>query len=111
MSQNKTLGDTITLDQYFIPQDSQKLPQTISSYSTVEDKVEFNRMFKDCEEIIIRLDGNTGFFRHKIHKRIVTYNKDGCISPSRSQTIETYKEYKQWLVDRFNKKQVYKLKV
>jgi len=108
--QNKHFTDTISIEQYFIPSKDKKLSQYFKNYVHVDDKKEFNDMFKNGKEIIIKLDDNTGYFKHKIYPRIVTYNKDGTISLTRSQTIETYKEYKIWLVDRFNKKQVYKLK-
>jgi len=108
--QNKQSTATISIEQWYIPAEEKRLPQDAKNYVLVDDKKEFNDMFKNYQEIIIRLDENTGYVRHKIHPRIVTYNKDGSISPTRSQTIEVYNEYKQWLVDRFNKKQVYKLK-
>ena len=107
MKQNKTPGDTISYEQYFPPANEKRLPQIPSMYRTIESKEEFNKMFKDSEEVVMMLDDNTGYFKHKIWKRIVTYNRDGGISTSRSQKIEDYKEYKEWLVDRFNKKQVY----
>lgn len=110
MKQNKKVGDTISIEEYFIPVNDRKLPQSSICYSVITNKEEFNKMFKNSEEVIMKLDDNTGFFKHKIWKRIVTYNQDGSISISRSQTVESYNEYKSWLVDRFNKKQVYKLK-
>ena len=109
MKQNKNAGDTISISEYFIPSNQRKLPQEVSCYRTVVSKEEFNKMYKGSEEVVMKLDDNTGYFRHKIWKRIVTYNIDGSISTSRSQKVEDYKEYKEWLVDRFKKGQVYKI--
>jgi len=109
----KRKGQKVQLPNNSIPITEVKFPEKLRSqkdedYELVTQE-EFKKAWQEKLPIILNVYG-TGYVKHHLHPIVLTKNKDGTLSKERSMTNESYKEYKDFYVDRFYKGQVFKLK-
>jgi hypothetical protein len=107
------MGKKVNLPKNSIPASMVKQPtyerlkdQKVSSYRLLT-KDELRQAFKEFGTVIIRVDNQTAFHRHQIQPIVYTLNKDGSLSSMNSQTLEDYDAYRKFLIDRFNKNELY----
>ena len=90
---------TITIQEMKAPYGKVK-SQRLDNY-IVLTKEELQKAFKNYEPIYLNVEGT--IVRHNIQPRVVTYTKQGKISKTSTEKIEWYNEYKKFLVNRFKK--------
>ncbi len=73
---------------------------------TMEDLKEAFRTFAT---VIVKLY-DAPYVLHNINPRVVTYTKQKKVSKTETEKKADYKDYKLFMMDRFNKKQLFKIK-
>jgi len=101
--------NSIPVSELVMPTYRKLKNQRSSSYELLT-RQELLESFRDNKSIIVKIGSETKYYSHTIQPIIFTLYKNGKLNKSRSQTLEGYNAYKQFLVDRLKAGHLFKVK-